>query len=187
MEITDAIIDSSVAGEPFGSFEPFVTGDAAAVSSFYSGVLSGLEGTTGVTVFREMDHHGSGYASYVSVFVYPSDGRSRRDFSEYTETTGILVYMSRLGPVAVYGASARTENKNGNGSSSGFIGTDNVGTMPDGDWTEFLAAVASCLHAFRLELLPRDPLLQPARDGISIPTVFDGPYYVFDTLFYWCD
>lgn len=187
MEITDAMIESSVAGRPFGSFEPFVTNDEVAVWSFYSGVLSDLERIPGVAVFREMDHHGSGYASYVSAFLYPDDGRSQLDFPDYTNTTGILVYMSRLAPIAVYGASQRNEHKHNKGTGSGFIEAGNVGTLPEGDWAEFLATVANCLHAFRIELLPREPLLLPARADLSIPTVFDGPYYVFDTLFYWCD
>lgn len=187
MEITDSIIEKSVAQQSFGSFEPFVTGDDHDAASFYGDVLSALERLHGVSVFRELDHQGSGYASYVSAFLYPSDGRSRRDFPAYVETTGILLYMSRLAPIAVFGASARTDNKRDTGASSGFIGIDNVGRLPDGEWTAFLATVSDCLRSFQIEMLPREPLLRPAPDGVSIPTVFDGPYYVFDTLFYWCD
>ena len=187
MEITASIIEKSVTTQPFGAFEPFVTGNDGDTASFYGGVLSALERLPGVSVFRELDHHGSGYASYVSAFLYPSDGRTRRDFPEYVETTGILLYLSRLAPIAVVGASARTDNKLDRGASSGFIGIDNVGRLPDGEWTTFLATVSECLRSFRIEMLPREPLLRPAPDGVSIPTVFDGPYYVFDTLFYWCD
>ena len=187
MEITDAMINSSVGGLAFGAFEPFVTGDDLAVSSFYSDVLASLKSIPGVAVHEELDHYGSGYASYLSVFLYPSDGRSCRDFPDHTETTGILVYMSRLAPIWVYGASAEAENKNGKGSSSGFIEAGSLGTLPDGDWVDFLASITRCLASYGIELLHREPLMQPARDDIIIPTVFDGPYYVFDTLFYWCD
>jgi hypothetical protein len=187
MQITDAIINDSVAKRPFGKFEPFITGTDRDAWDFYSDVLSSLERVPGISVVREADHQGSGYASYVSAFLYPSDDSTRRDYPTYVETTGILLYMSRLAPIAVYGASGRNDNKGDRGSSSGFIGADNVGTQPDGDWTAFIAAVTDCLDRFRIEVLPREPLLQPAPDGIKIPTVFDGPYYVFDTLFYWCD
>jgi hypothetical protein len=187
MQITDEIINDSVAQKPFGSFEPFISGGDRDAWQFYSGVLSALGQVPGVSVIRETDHQGSGYASYVSAFLYPSDGSTRRDYPTYIQTIGILLYMSRLAPIAVYGASGRTENNDGRGSSSGFIGANNVGTLPDGDWTVFLAAVRQCLDRFRIEMLPREPLLQPAPAGIEIPTVFDGPYYVFDTLFYWSD
>ena len=187
MQITDAIMNDSVAQVPFGSFEPFVTGTDQDASLFYMLVLSALEEIPGISVIREADHQGSGYASYVSAFLYPSDGSTRRDFPTHVETTGILLYMSRLAPIAVYGASGRSDNKNDSGGGSGFINSENVGTLPEGDWTALLSNVTECLRRFRIEFLPREPLLQPAPEGIAIPTIFDGPYYVFDTLFYWSD
>lgn len=187
MEITQTIIDKSVTQQPFGTFEPFLTGDDDDAASFYRGVLSVLEKLPGVSVVRELDHYGSGYASYVAAFLHPSDGRSQRDFVYYIETTGLLLYLSRLAPIAVFGASSRTDNKRDKGSSSGFIDVDNVGRLPDGDWAPFLATITACLHSFRIEFLPREPLLLPAPDGVSIPTLFDPPYHVFDTLFYWMD
>ncbi len=187
MQITEDIICDSVAQKPFGTFEPFVNGTDEDAHQFYSNVFSALERVRGIAVIRELNHQGSGYASYVSAFLYPSDNSTRRDHPIYVETSGVLLYMSRLAPIAVYGASRRTDNKDGKGSSSGFIGADNVGTPPDGDWTVFIAAITNCLQEFRIELLPREPLLQPAPEDIKIPTAFDGPYFIFDTLFYWSD
>ncbi len=110
MQITDAIIHDSVAQKPFGGFEPFVSGTDEDAWQFYSGVLSALEQVPGVSVIREANHQGSGYASYVSAFLYPSDGSTRRDCPTYVETAGILLYMSRLAPIAVCGASGRTDS-----------------------------------------------------------------------------
>jgi hypothetical protein len=187
MEITDEIIRKSVAGVLFGNAEPFITGDAQAVGTFYDRALGALKGRHPITVFRELDHHGSGYASYVSAFLYPSDGRSRTVHSSWIETTGILLYLSRLAPIAVFGASARGESKDNKSSSWGFIEARNLNTLPEGDWREFLRDVEEVLARYGIEVLPREPLLLPAPEDVSIPTVFDGPYFVFDTLFYWCD
>jgi hypothetical protein len=187
MEITDAILRKSVAQKAFGSFEPFIGGDEHEVSAFYDSVLSALASNDTICVHRESDHHGSGYASYVSAFLFPSDGRSQRAFPNHIETGGILLYMSRLAPIAVFGASARTASIDGQSSSLGFIGVDNVGTPPDGDWEWFVETLQKLLQSFGIELLPRAPLLIPAPDDISIPTVFDGPYYILDALFYWED
>ena len=187
MEITRAIIDHSVRQKPFGASEPFITGDEQLVLSFYSDVLAALERLPQVSLIRELDHHGSGYASYISAFLFPRDKRSCRDFPDRVETAGILLYMSRLAPIAVFGASGRSENKQNNGRSSGFISIENLGILPDGDWTDFLAVVRECLQAKNIELLPKEPLLLSAPEDVRIPTVFDGPYYVFDTLFYWSD
>ena len=187
MNITEDHFYDSVAQEPFGGFEPFVTGNWKGVWDFYADLFATLEKLPNVCVFRESDHHGSGYASYVSAFLYPKDGSTRKEHADYVETTGLLLYMSRLAPIAVFGASGLTQNNNNRGSSSGFISAENVGLLPDGNWTDFLNTIADCLRQNRIDLLPREPLLRPAPPDIEIPTVFDGPYYVFDTLFYWYD
>jgi hypothetical protein len=185
MDITSDIIEKSVNQQPFGTFEPFITGDDVSVDAFYADVLAGLEQLPCVGV--EHDDHVEGYASYVSAFLFPSDGRSRQDFADRIETTGILLYMSRLAPIAAYGASSRTANKLDSGRGLGFLTAKDLGILPEGDWAEFWAGVQKRIHAKRVEFLAREPLLLPAPEGVSIPTVFDGPYYVFDTLFYWCD
>jgi hypothetical protein len=187
MDFTEATLRKSVAKEAFGSVEPFLGANDHAVSAFYGDVLAALENAPGIGVHRELDHHGSGYASYVSAFLYPSDGRSRRDLLDYTETTGILLYMSRLAPIAAFGASERTDSKAGRSSTSGFIGVENVGLLPNAGWEVFLTSVRGTLHRFGIELLAREPLVLPAPTNLSIPTVFEGPYFVVDTLFYWAD
>jgi hypothetical protein len=61
---------------------------------------------------------------------------------------------------------------------------ENVGMLADGVWTASIAAFRDCLRGFRIEVLARETRLQPAPDDIEIPSVFDGPYYIFDTLFH---
>src|SRR5580765_3719573 len=105
MEITRNIIERSVKEQAFGVFEPFVTGDDASVTAFYADVFAALVKLPAVSLIRDDDHYGSGYASYVSAFLFPRDGHSCRDLPERIERTGIMLYMSRLAPIAVYGAS----------------------------------------------------------------------------------
>jgi hypothetical protein len=187
MDLTDEILQASVNARRFGSFEPFVTGDDHAVAGFYRQVLADMERTRNIEVLLEPDHHGSGYASYVSAFLYPRDGSSRVEMPEYFETTGVLLYLSRLAPIGVFGCSSRTENKANSGRSSGFIGVDNLNLVPNGSWSDLIDDMKRTLAAAHVELLPRDPLLAPAPQGLQIPTVFDGPHFVFDALFYWSD
>lgn len=54
-------------------------------------------------------------------------------------------------------------------------------------WRGLLRTLRIVLDAHGVELLPTAPLLAPAPDEIRIPTAFDGPHAVFDTLFYWED
>jgi hypothetical protein len=61
----------------------------------------------GMGLMREADHYGSGYASYISVFLYPEKGyyagagAAQRDYPEFVHKTGFLLYLSRLAPIAV--------------------------------------------------------------------------------------
>ena len=93
----------------------------------------------------------------------------------------------RDAPIAVFDASSRTRNKRDSGTSSGYITTDNLDRLPPGDWSDLLRTLRIVLEAHGVELLPTAPLLAPAPDGIRIPSAFDGPHAVFDTLFYWED
>jgi hypothetical protein len=188
MKLADDLLFRSAAGMLFGEQEPFVNGTDSDVESFYHRLLADLAHVPNVTVTREMDHHGSGYASYISAFL------SRRDdncitkvYPNYAETVGLLLYVSRLAPIAVFAASSVTRAKDGKSGSSGFIDTTNLNQLPDPTWVPFLRSIEIVLNDYGVELLSSEPLLEPAPQGIEIPTVFDGPYYVFDTLFYWCD
>lgn len=185
MEITETMIARSVARKPFGDFEPFISGKDKKVEAFYDDVLTALKSIRGITVVDGKNYQG--YASYVAFFLYPSDGRSRREFPSYTEITGVLLYMSRLAPIAVYGESFRSSTKDHMGGASGSIEVSNVGILPDKGWKTFINPVIACLHSFGIEVLPRESLIFSAPKGISVPSTFEGPYFIFDTLFYWND
>lgn len=187
MEITKQVIQNSIAAKPFGVVEPFISGEKSKVDGFYKKIFADLERTGKISIYREVDHYGSGYASYISAFIYPRDGSSLVEFSSHVETTGLLLYCSRLAPIAVYGASARTQNKNNQGSSSGFITLENLYESPKGDWIAFLRLLCKTLEENGVIMPPKDVLMQPAPKDIKIPTVFDPPYYIYDTLFYWQD
>jgi hypothetical protein len=177
----------SVEQIPFGSVEPFSSGDPGQVEAFYARLIVALERTPQIRVLRDPDHHGSGYASYISLFLSPRDGSSITEHPAYFETGGILLDLSRLAPIAVHGASSRTRNKRNPGSSSGLISMDNLGTLPGEKWAPFARIMKTCLRHCGIELLQREPLSLRAPDYLKIPTVFDGPHHVFDTLFYWED
>lgn len=184
--ITREIIDKSVQAQPLCAEEPFLSGAEAAVTGFYKRMFAALR-RDGVDVLIEADHHGSGYASYISAFLSHLGGVDEIDHPAHVETVGLLLYVSRLAPIAVFGASSRTRNKRDSGTSSGFITTDNLDRLPPGDWSGLLRTLGIVLEAHGVELLPTASLLPPAPDGIRIPTAFDGPHAVFDTLFYWED
>lgn len=187
MEITEAVMRRAVRQECFGTLHPFASCDEHAIDGFYKDVLAAIQRTNVIALQREPEHHGSGYASYISAFLYPRDGSTSVDMGEFVETKGILLYLCRLAPIAVFGASSRGQNKHNSGSSSGFVTVENLNVSPDGDWSRFMQTLATTLEAKGVEVLPRELLIAPAPADIQIPTVFDPPYYVFDTLFYWED
>src|SRR5438046_1845371 len=156
MEITQDMMRRAVRQQALSAREPFCPGREAPVSAFYDRVLRDLERHDEIAVVRELAHHGSGYASYVSAFLYKKDGTSTREFPAHIEKTGVLLYMSRLGPFAVFGASSITAAKDGKSSSSGFVAADNLGLLPEGDCLSFVDEVTGILAKHGLEMLSRE-------------------------------
>jgi hypothetical protein len=164
-----------------------VSGTSTDVERFYQSVFHRIGFQAHMAVDRERDHHGSGYASYISAFLYPRDGNTTHRHETYDEDHGFLLYVSRLAPLAVFGASSRTRNHDGDGGSSSFIDANTVGVVPSGDWHSFLMSLGAVLAEYKIDLLPRELLLRPLEIDLRVPTAFDPPYYVFDALFYWED
>src|SRR5699024_12142705 len=67
-----------------------------------------------ITCKAEFDHYGSGYASFVKFFCYrKEDVLVEKDKEEHGvveyEKTGVLLNVSRLAPVFIYGEEERSE------------------------------------------------------------------------------
>lgn len=142
MELKTNTLDSAV--------YPYSTQDPDTIEHFLQQVVESLKNSDQMEVEAEFDHYGSGYASYVEVFCdrrQPSSSASNSD----SATPGITLYLSRLLPIVVYGATEKAAN-----SYSGtfkFLTPNQLGTLPPGDWQEIFTEITQKLRSFNLQII----------------------------------
>jgi hypothetical protein len=187
MPLSDADLRSLLAGRPFGLGTVYAGGDEAAIEGFLRGVVSGLARSALVAAEADFGHYGSGYASYVDVFCPKRGGRSTTEANDVQWIDGLVIYLSRLAPVAALGPSQRTRHRTG--GSSDYLDASKVGLLPPGDWSAEANEVrAKLAENYGFTLLGQDELNRPLPFNADIATVLgDRPYRVFDAIFYWED
>ena len=142
MELKTNILDTAV--------YPYSTQDPDTIDRFLQEVVESLKNSEQIEVEAEFDHYGSGYASYVEVFCdrrQPSQLVSNSD----SATPGITLYLSRLLPIVVYGATEKAAN-----SYSGtfkFLTPHQLGLLPPGDWQGILTEITQKLQSFNLQII----------------------------------
>jgi hypothetical protein len=187
MPLSDADLRSLIAGRPFGPGTVYEGGDEAAIEGFLRGVVAGLARSALVEVEADFGHYGSGYASYVDVFCPKRGGRSTAVVNGVRWIDGLVIYLSRLAPVAAFGPSQRTRHRTG--GSYDYLDAGKVGVLPPGDWSAEAKEVRAKLAGrYGFALLGQDELSRPLPLNADIATALaDRPYRVFDAVFYWED
>ncbi|MBM7661035.1 hypothetical protein JOC85_001807 [Bacillus mesophilus] len=149
------------------------------------------------------DHYGSGYASYVDFFCYRKDGSSivdtkyiEKDSLTSIQIEGLVIYISRLAPVAIIGKDERhkaiidsEEIRDEFFSGMGMISKPQEVISTS---SEFLIndfhEIKQKLESAGYSILEKEYLSQPLPFKTKIPTFTDPRQYkVFDAIFYWMD
>src|SRR5688572_23746580 len=89
-----------------GSTWPYDRGSAEDVEAYLRDVVAFLQRSPRLVFDPHRDHYGSGYASYIHLFCSKRGRKSARR-QEDIEVPGIDLYLSRLAPLAVYGAGSQ--------------------------------------------------------------------------------
>lgn len=171
-----------------GSAGPWA-GGSAAVEGFLRRVAADLGRLPELTVHHaEFRHYGSGYASYVAVFLTKRDGSTQRSEQGWTHVEGLSLALCRLAPVAVLlKPSTRSSGPNGAGS----YGLPDLLQVADADipgWEAECRQIGQVLDRHDITLLRSKVLGQPLDAHLRIETVLgDPPYRVFDAWFHWMD
>lgn len=170
-----------------GNAWPYNGGSDEDIEAHLHQIVAHLEASSAISVEADFNSYGSGYASFVEVFCFKKDGSTRRRFLGSGEKViGIQVYISRLAPVAVYGAEERT--RHAHGGSSGLLTHEGVGTIPQGNWQAVLEEIASKLISSGIDVADAATIgkLLPFHADIET-NLGEPPYRVYDLLFYWYD
>ncbi|MEV5888637.1 hypothetical protein [Nonomuraea fuscirosea] len=164
-------------------------GGAASVEGFLRWVVADLDRMPALRVHHaEFGNYGSGYASYVDVFVTGRDGSARRSENGWTEVEGLPLALCRLAPVATL-LKPGTQSSGPNGA--GGRGLPQLSLVTDDappGWAEEYRQIRQVLDRHDLDLLDAQLLGLPLEGGLHVETVLgDPPYTVFDAWFHWAD
>jgi hypothetical protein len=110
--------------EVVGDFPPFLAGNIRQIENYIRKVLAQLASISALAFEADFDSYGSGFASYVEVRVSKKDQSgtnvSARGQRVSHDTTGLLLYISKLAPYWFYGGSSWSKTYEQGGLSGGL-------------------------------------------------------------------
>ncbi|GAA3598066.1 hypothetical protein GCM10022419_096810 [Nonomuraea rosea] len=186
---TDPVdLRSAVVDQPASTAGAWV-GGAEAVEGFLRRVVADLGRMPALSVHHaEFRHYGSGYASYVEVFVTKRDGSMRRSEGGWTHVEGLSLALCRLAPLAaLFMPDVRSSGPGGAGGRGMPALSLVTDTAPPG-WEEECRQLGQVLVRHDIALLGSRVLGLPLEAGLLVETALGGPpYRVFDAWFHWTD
>ncbi|MBC8059308.1 MAG: hypothetical protein H7Y18_01430 [Clostridiaceae bacterium] len=173
-------------GRPSGKDYPYNNGTSKQIEFHIKSIVADLERSNLIKVEADFKSYGSGYSSYIDIFCYKKDGSSTIKKKDVLWIDGITIYISKLAPVAIYGASNKTKHSKGGGYN--FLDANNINSIPKGNWDDVLYTITNKLKKYEIEMLRKRELAKPLDFKAKIPTILnDGGYKIFDAIFYWED
>ncbi|MFC4632493.1 hypothetical protein ACFO3O_01135 [Dokdonia ponticola] len=195
MEFEKEYLTDLVKGKTKGDFPPFSSGKWKKSDEYLKQIVGRLKDIKSIQVEADFNHYGSGFSSYVHLYLSKtdkSDTKISQDGELRTgETNGLMMYLCRMAPFSVYGEGTwhKTFNKDkGQSGSSHYIEPEDIGTTPESDWGIELNEIQNILNQYGISVLTKVELDKKLEFKISIPTILsEPPFKVFDCLFYWED
>lgn len=188
-----------IQGETFGDTYPYDTGDKQQIEMHLLRLYRQLQRIPSLCCEAEFSHFGSGYASFVEFFCYrKQDIILHKEKEKYgirqVVKTGLLLNVSRLAPLFIYGEDERYEtvklatNEIISGGYSSLPGQNNINCVRD-ELVPLLTKVTPHLEKFGYQLLEQRQAVAPLPLQTKIPTLYReaGQYRKLDALFYWED
>ncbi|MCE7995551.1 MAG: hypothetical protein HEP71_26465 [Roseivirga sp.] len=195
MTFEESYLRDLVDGFAVSDVFPYSTGNSRKIEEFLCQLVGRLGDIGSLSIEADFNNYGSGYASYVPLNI------SKKDKSDITKehhengvsltTNGLMVYLSRVAPVVVYGAGHWIKtymNGKETGGGAHFLEPDILESLPSEVWEQELKRIKTTLTEFGFSIPPRGTLARNLSFEIEIPTLLgETPYRVFDCFFYWMD
>lgn len=173
MRWTEQQLSLLLRGEPICQDPPWCQG-VKSVEDYYRWVLAEVERKTGWKCEVEWGHYGSGYASYVDVWIH----------QPHSPGLGLGLLLSRLSPYFVFFQN-QVDLRNGRRTTYSLPDLELTDDYAD---SKLAAAVQKVLEEQQLVRLYAQELTHPLPPGTAVPTLLgDPPYSQWDALFYWED
>jgi len=167
-----------------GPEPPWSSGDKDAVEAFIHKAVEAIEAETNTSSRAVFDDYGSGYASYVDAWFYRPTEDFRTGPDQYV---GLVVLFSRLTNHFVVGEGAK--HWNDSGSASSYLPAIQIVDAIENEAVSTLASTAiRILTGMGVRRLKRDDLNPLLPEDTDVPTILtEGPFRLFDAVFYWED
>ena len=161
--------------------------DEAQADDVLHTIVAELDALDGLRVHHaEFEHYGSGYASFVEVWLTRSDDSLVEQVAAGQQVTGFGVLLGRLAPFAALQSNWQ-EWTGQRSSASSMPGLEQVAVLPLPGFPEAeLAAAALQRHGYQL-LGPQLLAEEMAAGADPDSNLSDGSLRVFDAWFYWYD
>ena len=166
---------------PVGDHPPYHGGTYADTEAHVKRIGAALAANTKLDVLIDPNDLESGFATYLTAYVGKLENKGARSWS------GIQLYISILAPVAIFGAGSRSVSPGVVAWSDVYA--DEIGTLPDGDWTVELHAIRACLDKWKIYLATRDEMTIEVPYTVGLANLYrtSPPFRVYDLLFRWDD
>ncbi|MFI7701984.1 hypothetical protein [Nonomuraea sp. NPDC049480] len=186
---TDPIALLSAVHDAPASMAGAWAGGAVSVEGFLRWVVADLDRMpTSIVHHAEFQHYGSGYASYVEVFITKRDGSMRRSENGWTHVEGLSLALCRLAPLAALFEPDIRSSGPGGGGGHGLPDLSRVADAAPPGWTEEYRQIGQVLDRHDIALLDSQVLSLPLEAELRVETVLGSPpYSVFDAWFHWRD
>ncbi|MFF4194112.1 hypothetical protein [Nonomuraea sp. NPDC001831] len=162
---------------------------ATSVDGLLRWIVADLDRMPALSVHdAEFRHYGSGYASFVDVFITKRDGSMRQSENGWTNVEGLPLVLSRLAPLA---ALFKPDIQASGPSGAGSRGMPELSLVTDTalpSWEEEYRQIHQVLDRHDIALLDSQVLSLPLEAELRPETVLGRPpYRVFDAWFHWMD
>lgn len=174
-----------IKGQPIEQALPFDTADESSVRRFYEPLVRNIELVERLKSRVEWNHYGSGYASFIDAWFYPSDDSSRVSPQEQ-RYLGIFVLLSRLSRFFVIGQGEKSWSTKG--GASYMPDFDLMDAVKHRDLVGHAETITRILVDAGLVRLKKEQLEQPLAQKFGTPSILSSPpHRHFDALFHWND
>lgn len=203
MQFTNEQLQKMIAKEPVGDSYPYYTKDENQIEKYIKDLFYKFNRSKSIQCEAMFDHYGSGYASYVDFFFYKRDGSSvlskkyiEKDSLTSFEIDGLVLYISRLAPVAIFGKDIRSKAilETSKGKKEYFSGFSMLSQSQEvikevpGKWKDNFREIKLKLDEAGYMILDKTYLEQPLPFKAKIETfTHSNQYKLFDAIFYWMD
>ena len=192
---TDEQLRNLIAGKMIGDSYPYDTNDDNEVEAHIRRLFYRLNRIPGIICEAEWDHFGSGYASFVEFFCYREKDKHHTEnkWTREEKTDGLLLYISRLAPVAIMGEDTRyktfrIETGDEIGGAYGSLTSPSQLRISQ-KFLPISQKITEVLTEFGYELLREEMVNMPLPFQAKIPTIYSEPrdYVLMHAIFYWED